>query len=395
MTQKLLVAGSILLASMYSCTEPQGTNITVKAPDSTQVVISKLEPQEVKQLDTLTVEGGAVNFNWELDSASFVMVEVPQKIRVPLYFSPNDKQEVELKPGEPQWSYSLPLTNPTSERIKTITDMVDESRQKVDSLGREMQQYRDSSNFAQKRQELQMAFQSIVDSTEMKLLALIDENPASLANLFIWPQTLGRDQIVKAEEHMDYYERVADALIEEHPNNPQTKAFQDQMEKLRDNAAQQEKLKEANKKIAVGKPAPDIALPDTSGETRKLSDLRGQYVLVDFWAAWCRPCRQENPFLVETYKEYKDEGFTIFSVSLDGLRQQPNPRESWLKAIQQDNLEWDNHVSDLKGWQSDVVKTYGFQGIPYTVLVDPEGTIQGVNLRGPSLRDKLEKVFGN
>ncbi len=91
---------------------------------------------------------------------------------------------------------------------------------------------------------------------------------------------------------------------------------------------------------------------------------------------------------------HKDQDFTIFSVSMDGLGRQPNPRKAWLDAIEKDGLPWEHHVSDLKGWESKAVDTYGFQSIPYTVLVDKDGTILGVNLRGPSLRDKLKEILG-
>lgn len=133
--------------------------------------------------------------------------------------------------------------------------------------------------------------------------------------------------------------------------------------------------------------APEIAKPDPSGKVRKLSDLRGKFVLIDFWASWCGPCRVENPNVVKLYDKYKDKNFDIFSVSLD------NEKNRWVKAIEADGLKWDNHVSDLKGWQTDVTKSYQFNGIPHTVLVDPEGKIIATNLRGQALEQKLSEVL--
>ena len=116
------------------------------------------------------------------------------------------------------------------------------------------------------------------------------------------------------------------------------------------------------------------------------NELKGQYLLIDFWASWCGPCRQENPVLVEVYKDYNDRGFEIVGVSLD------ESREKWVNAIVKDGLPW-IHVSDLKYWQNDVSSAYGVKAIPHTVLVDPEGIIIAKNLRGKELRNKLKNLF--
>lgn len=151
--------------------------------------------------------------------------------------------------------------------------------------------------------------------------------------------------------------------------------------------AQLESLLSAEGSLRKGQPAPDIALPDTGGRLRKLSELRGRWVLIDFWASWCRPCRMENPNVVRLYQEYHPKGFEIFGVSLD------QQREAWLRAIEQDRLTW-IHVSDLKGWQNAAAQLYRVNGIPYTVLIDPEGRIVAKGLRGPALEEKLRAIYG-
>jgi thiol-disulfide isomerase/thioredoxin len=120
----------------------------------------------------------------------------------------------------------------------------------------------------------------------------------------------------------------------------------------------------------------------------KLSSLQGKYVLVDFWAKWCGPCRQENPNVVRLYNRYKDKGFTVYGVSLD------RNKTDWLKAIEEDKLTW-THVSDLKYWQSDAAKLYNITAIPFSLLLDPDGKIIAKNLRGPSLEKKLEEIFSS
>ncbi len=142
-------------------------------------------------------------------------------------------------------------------------------------------------------------------------------------------------------------------------------------------------------KTKIGSIAPDIALPNPDGDTVKLSSLRGKYVLIDFWAAWCRPCRAESPNLVEAYNKYKDKGFTIYSVSLD------NNKQSWINAIKSDQLGQWTHVSDLKGWRSSAAELYGVNSIPANFLIDPEGKIIAKNLRGKALEQKLQQIFDN
>jgi peroxiredoxin len=138
----------------------------------------------------------------------------------------------------------------------------------------------------------------------------------------------------------------------------------------------------------VGKQAPEISLPDTEGRTVKLSSFRGKYVLVDFWASWCGPCRRENPNVVDAYNQFRNKNFTILGVSLD----RPGQKESWLKAIVDDNLNW-THISDLKFWQSEVVPIYQVESIPFNVLVDPDGKVVAENLRGSALEQKLQQVL--
>jgi thiol-disulfide isomerase/thioredoxin len=179
-----------------------------------------------------------------------------------------------------------------------------------------------------------------------------------------------------------YFEQVAASMKKNYPYSTYPDLITRDIESIN---AQLDQLKNAGAAMDV---APEITMNDPNGKPLSLSDLKGKVVLIDFWASWCGPCRQENPNVVNMYETYKDKGFTVFSVSLD------SDKDKWIQAIKADNLSWPYHVSELNGWKSSAAVTYGVNSIPRAFLIDGEGKIIGTDLRGPQLEQKLKEVLG-
>lgn len=237
--------------------------------------------------------------------------------------------------------------------------------------------------------------QELSELAELRSLIEEVENPYTAAYIAF-------NSLLRAgEAGLPIHESVVERLPKDDPNYTNYNAY---LEQLR----QQIAFQNAAELIQPGQPAPDLSLPGPDGATVRLSDLKGQVVLLDFWAAWCGPCRRENPNVVKVYDRYKDKGFTIYSVSLDGVRPQQaarmtaeqlaeateNQREKWVAAIEQDGLSWPNHGSELKYWSGEASAKYGVRAIPATFLIDREGNIAEIGLRGAAaIEQALQRVL--
>ena len=238
-------------------------------------------------------------------------------------------------------------------------------------------------------------------SKEIDIKGLTDKTKGDLDPLIGY--MVSTKMLRLSPEFLDVHKEVAQKMALKYPEDKMTLSFRG----LVAQAERQYAAKMANQKIQVGQPAPEIELPGIDGKTRKLSDLKGKVVLIDFWASWCGPCRKANPHVVEVYNKYKSQGFDIFSVSLDGLdtrtkqrlqteeqikMQMDRSKERWLAAIKKDNLTWDSHVSDLKKWESAAAAEYGVRSIPKTFLIGRDGNIVYVDPRN-NLEEQVKRFL--
>ncbi len=236
---------------------------------------------------------------------------------------------------------------------------------KTDSLTTVFKQLQVQPDFESRKAEIEQQYNQVNEQKLSFLRDILSKNASSPATLLFIDK-------LDIDEDMSVYQMVADGVSSKYPG---FKLARDLKQRV-----------EVEKKLAVGMLAPEIELPGPDGTIFKLSELRGKVVLIDFWAAWCGPCRRENPAVVKMYNRFKDSGFDILGVSLD------RDRDAWLAAIEKDGLVW-HQVSDLKFWQSEAAAAYGVKSIPHTVLIDRDGKIIARRLRGHELEKKLEEIF--
>jgi thiol-disulfide isomerase/thioredoxin len=235
----------------------------------------------------------------------------------------------------------------------------------------------------------------------VKKLVEVAPNPISAA-------ALSFSMIKEAGKNVDFYKKINENLSRSLPGSRYATEYGDFLAKLQMSLLQQNTPIGASNTagVGIGLLAPNIELPDPTGKVRSLSDLKGKVVLIDFWASWCGPCRQANPGVVSLYKKYKDKGFTVFSVSLDGLdprkaqgmapddaaAQREAGKKRWVEAIKADGLVWENHVSDLGHWGSAAAQLYGVNSIPRTFLLDRTGKIVAINPHA-DLEQQIKKAI--
>lgn len=328
------------------------------------------------QADTLAsqvlTDDGSFSFPVAAGILSFYSLTVDGKGNIVLAFDSTQSPVITADLNTMKEDYKVE----GSKDSKALRDLYVETipfEKELDSLKRKLQTAAKTRNTAD-RIKYSSAYNEAREAYRAYLISQIEEDSTSIAGFSIL-------QRLDPNADLAYFISVRNGLAPRLEGN----FFFDQLSK---NVAQLEAQKRAAAKFEPGNVAPDIVLPNPEGKKVALSSLRGDYVLIDFWASWCKPCRAENPNVVRMYNKYAKDNFEIYGVSLD------RNRAHWLKAIEDDHLSW-IHVSDLKYWNSAAAKLYNIRSIPHTVLIDPDGIIIANKLRGPSLEKKLKEIFGH
>jgi len=270
-----------------------------------------------------------------------------------------------------------------SELVYTLNQELLRASTILDSLNTQYRGLIGKGNDPQVDTWMQGEFGKLIEQQRSFIRAFIENNPGEPASLLALSHQIARQPALNARYDFDLFEKVDARLMEKYPTSPLSLNLHKYVVAMK---PQLEATVKMEQDTGIGKEAADFTLPDPDGKELSLSSLRGQFVLLDFWASWCSPCRRENPTLVQAYKKYHDKGFEILQVSLD------KTRDEWLGAISKDGLTW-KHVSDLKYWGSAAAKLYGIESIPANVLIDKEGKIIARNLRGPALEAKLAEIL--
>jgi peroxiredoxin len=349
----------------------------IKNGSNKTIYLEKLNMQKITVIDTAQIDG----------SGNFRMSSVAEKgfyrLRIDnshmwLMLLENKTYKAELNFDNPN-EYKIKGTE-VNEQFEEGVKVVTDGQIQLQMMKQNFQQQQNQGASMEILQKLSQGIEASQEKLdeEMKKRAAAAKDPL-LALYFT--------SFLRMDKYPEENKKVMELMQKEIPTSSYTQEVTANYTATMAQMKAQEASKKAEGATAIGAVAPDLSFTSPDGKAIKLSDLRGKIVLVDFWASWCRPCRMENPNVVAAYNKFKDKGFTIYSVSLD----QDGGR--WKEAIQQDGLSWPNHVSDLKGWQSEAARIYGVQGIPAQFLLDKDGKIVAKNLRGEQLEQKLTELL--
>jgi peroxiredoxin len=375
--RKIILSAFTILGLLASCKTNDSKQFTVQGslrnnPGKQTVYLDKVELTGAppRTLDTMILTPGNPEFSLKAPATGMegiyrLRFEMDNVFALVI----NDEPAVHFNADWKDFG-SYTVSSPESNSFRSLLKTFNDDLNGIDSLRKVVLAGRAAKATDSVQATNEKQFRAFVGQTEDFLVRYADTTKSAPIALYV----LG---MVRGQASPEKLDPVVASLAKRFPGNAD-------VAKVTQEYTQEAKA--VADKDMTGKPAPDFTLPDTQGKNVSLSSFKGKYVLVDFWASWCGPCRQENPNVVKAYQKFKDRNFTILGVSLD------QNKDAWLKAIKDDGLAW-TQVSDLKYWNSAVVPLYGIEGIPFNVLLDPQGKVIGSSLRGAELDGKLAEVL--
>ncbi len=308
---------------------------------------------------------GSFSIEAFIPETNLFKLELSPENFISLIIGPNDKVIIQADAAKLQNNLKISGSAQTT-LLYIVGNNVHSYELKLDSINSAFDKLRKSGTSMDDLNPLRIDFTRINQKKLDYIAEFIKNNPESLVCLFFIDK-------LDIENNFEPFDALDKSLFKKYPDNIYVKNLHSRID--------------IERKLAIGAIGPEIILPDPDSNIVKLSSLRGNIVLIDFWAGWCGPCRRENPNLAKLYSQYHNKGFEVFGVSLD------KSRKSWLDAIESDGIVW-TQVSDLKFWDSVAAKIYNVKSIPHTVLIDKDGRIIAKRLRGKELEDKLEELLG-
>ncbi len=349
------------------------------------IYLDELKSNELNTIDSIKIsDDGKFSFKSEVRYPSFFLLKIDDNNFLTLLAEPGEN--IKLEASYDSLNYPLSVsgskgTESMAEYNRTLRKTID----KLSGLNEIYMQNAESPNLPAIMESLDSLAQTYLNEINSYTKTYIDNNLTSLVSLVaLYQQVAPTVYVMNPTQDYRYFLKVDSSMFQLYPDYEPVISLHEQVQDLVSGLKGEATFTSAS---GGGVEAPDILLPNPEGDTISLYSTRGSVVLLDFWAAWCPPCRQESPNLVKAYDLYHNKGFQIFQVSLD------KTREAWIKGIEDDHLGKWIHVSDLQYWNSSVVPLYKIESIPANFLLDKDGRIIASNLRGEQLNTKLNEIF--